>query len=324
MRETYRKAREAYERFSPKDTQAAIAMLEPIVAQDDEGFVQALLANALLSVWASSGTRDVALLARAEDLAVRALDRDPAPALAYQAITRMRTESGDLAAAIQAAREASARAPMLADPHVSLALLLLESGRTADALRHLERAAQLTPRSALVYAVKGAALMLEADLGPAREAFELARRFGGPFMPIFVEMRAAFLWNDRDYARDIAERIAGSPPQLTFHTVLPCVRALANGGDFPARVAQDTLAAIVGPTVGPRRATEVRRSLVDMLAWGRHDAEALALLEALVGSAPFIDVAWLDRAPTLAPYRADPIFARVRAATADRAAALWR
>jgi hypothetical protein len=102
---------------------------------------------------------------------------------------------------------------------------------------------------------------------------------------------------------------------------LPLLRVFA-ARDLEQKDVEPKIDDLLGTRALPLTETVFLQHAVELAASARWDARTLELLDRLSRS-PFIDVAWMDRCPLLAPFRENQAFIDARARIATRAAQLW-
>ena len=148
LREAYEKARAGYEAFALPHVREALAILEEMEAKKPgDPHVRTLLARCLCAAWGQTGARDRAVLARAEELALRALETDPTIAGAHYVIAQVRLADGELVSSLRATEESLRHDPRLGDGHGILGALLCEALFVNEGRRRLDLAARLDPNS---------------------------------------------------------------------------------------------------------------------------------------------------------------------------------
>ncbi len=264
-----------------------------------------------------------AMVAEAEDWALRALNADASPAATFGALGLVRLHQGDMRASVRAFKEALTRDPRYAEASAYLGRLLVESGHVDEGIKRLEFALRLEPniQHAWWNLVRSYALIQQWD--KCHQTMEQALALTGAEMTAnIVRARVAFWKGDRVFAGFTADRIdAVAPPNHFTRALLPALRAFARGERLTQSI--DELMTGAGVTPVPsllvfwcQIGTEV------YAAAGRVEA-ALDSLEGLT-SLPFIDIGWMDHCPALATIRGAGRFGQVRAVVAARAAALWK
>ena len=298
---------------------AGIARLEELhIEAPDDPWVASLLATSLCRVERMLAGSDAALFARAEDLALRALASPASPPLAHHAMALVRSSYADHRACLRAEMEALRRAPRLPEAHLLLGRLLCQLGRVAEGMARLRLAVRLHPGSieahlqlATNHALLGDRKACDESLGRAEGLL------GRPMLPLRV--RLPFILCERELAGDAARmlRDAGATG-ATWESALPALEAYARGEPAPAAPA--LFAKLTDERVAP-----YLRALLQQVACEYYAAigdlpHALETLAEGAANDGFVDLLWLDRTPSLALLRGEPVFARARALIAARVA----
>jgi len=292
-----------------------------------------------------------------------ALERDPDSPIVlstYAALLARRLDAGDgrdaaVAEAERAARRAIERGGDLPDPWVALAVVFNQSHRGVGAIRAIRHALDRGPGDAEAADEAGRLLCeLEPALDEASILLERAH-WTNPRLPfVMVDLvrahalrgdwrRVDQLLADRDAADAPPMRVArarmalwrGEPLPAATSTVPTLGRfawaadALTEAvqhGRMPAEAAAAWLAGLAALPDGSRlRRLFAQLGVEAALRAGAVEAAWPFLDEAVAQG--LVDTAWLGRLPLLAPLRADPRFAAVRATVGARAAPLlevWR
>ncbi|HEU0037327.1 MAG TPA: protein kinase [Kofleriaceae bacterium] len=323
LRERYDQAR-ALMLGGPAKARDAIAMLEAMLREEpDNAWVASLLAVGVTRLGLQTGADDASLFARAEELALRALDRDPSNGQGYYAIAVVRSVKGEHAEAIAASREALRRAPLLAEPHFLIGRVLGWTGRVAEALQRVDLSIRLDPRSTDGREEKVRLLALTGEREAARrELAELDRMYvqGG----VLPRLRLMSWWQDPRLAIEALDIMRAHPTGASWQLAQPTLEAYVRG-DLPAMLAigRETIKQLTGDRVFPRHRAHMFELAVELflVAGGRDDA--LEILDELGRMKAFLNLMWLDRCPNLAEVRDHAVFAQTRAATAERVARLF-
>lgn len=320
LRERYDRARAAYERFEVHSVHEAIVLLEELHAErPGDPSIMALLACAVTREWRQLGASDEGTLARAEELALRALDADPSLGETYHAIGLIRSAAGDFRAGLRAIGEALRRSPLNAEAHSVVAQLRMETGHLDDALARAALAARIDPHLLSAQFTRIWVFALRGDRGRAEEALAAAAR-GGNTATVLLESRLAYWWHDREMADRVAEQIERSAGRASWGLAAPLLRAYAAG----QRYADDggVIGKITSTRVAPRHRCMMHEVATEYFLLQDEPARALGEIERAV-VLPYLNLAWLDGCPLLEPIRPDPRFAAARAVVAARAASLW-
>ncbi|HEY1959136.1 MAG TPA: protein kinase [Polyangiaceae bacterium] len=321
LREAYEKARSEMQGFALPRVRTAIGILEELEAKKPgDPRVRALLARGLLFAWAQLGARDRATVARAEELALRALEVEPSLAMAHHVIAAVRSNDGELMAAVRAETECLRHDPRNADAHAQLGLLMCEALHVNEGRRRLELAARLEPENttAAFFELNVLGLVGERDRARARLAETVSRQ--GPLSSVVVMTRLAVWWNDREMAASAAELIERAQAGASWDHAARIMRSLLAQRVDPEAVT--IFGTLTTKDVAPRRRTMMHELAADYFA---AMGEKELAIEHVVASArtPSTSLLWLDASPSLASVRSDPRVAEARAVIAARCADLW-
>jgi len=320
LRERYDRARAAYERFEVGSVRQAIALLEELDAESpNEPSIMSLLACALTREWRQLGASEEGALARAEELALRALDADSSLGETYYAIALIRSASGDFRASMRALGEALRRSPLNGEAHSVVAQLLAETGHLDDALARAALAIRLDPRLIAAHFTRIWVHALRKDRARAEEALAAATQAGN-VATLLLESRLAYWWRDREMAGRVAEEISRTAGRASWSLAAPLLAAYAAGERRPD--AEAGMLQITSTRVAPRHRCMMHEVAAEYFMIYDDTERALDQIERAV-ALPYLNVAWLDGCPLLEPIRPDPRFAAARAIAAARAASLW-
>ncbi len=322
VRELYDEARAKYAKFGTAHSREAIAILEKgLEAHPGDAWLTSFLGAAVARVWLQTGGTDRDLIARAEELSLRALATDPTIGETFHTIAALRLYEGDTRAAVRALNEALVRAPLHAEAHQNLGKIMIETGFVEEGMKRLELAQRLDPNLLLTLFEVARTRALQGDRAGALSALEAAVQKGGEMGSVFPRLRLIIWWRDVAEAEKTAAILERSNTGATWERALPMVQAFARGEYWAG-----------AETLFPKLADDARgapkhRAFMYELAaeyYGAFDRRELCL-EAIERGAelPMIDIFWLDKCPSLDCVREDPRFARARATVAARAAAVW-
>jgi len=335
VRAIFDRASKAYANFSVSFVREAIAILEEgLAAHPDEPWLTSLLGAALARQWVQLGSSDRDMIARAEELSLRALAIDASIAETFHTIAMLRFVAGDMRAAVRGFQETLTRAPLHASAHLNLGRVLCETGFVEQGLERLELARRIDPQLLLTYFELARTRALMGDRRAADVALDEAVARGGELAAVFPRLRLLTWWPDPALARRVATTLESSKTGAIWERALPMVQHMAEGEFWPSAIAVfDDLAE------GARSAPQHRAFMLALKAEylgafstdppqaGRGYVHSLReeTLQTIEQAAalPFVDVLWLDRCPALASVRDDPRFVRARAVVAARAAAVW-
>lgn len=321
LRAIYDEANAVFERLELTPLHGALATLDALSEADRaDPWITTLRARLRMRIWLIQGAFESDAPIVAEELLLRALDRDPTIAEAYHALGSLRLAAGDYQAARRAFEEALRRAPTLAISHVQLGMLAAETGHLTQGLRSLDVAMRLQPENASgalerlrLVALTEPRVATEAEVLRVRETF-------GPFASLSLEVRLPFWWRDRALAGAVATQVEAHKSGASWEHAAPFLRDYETG-PRPEWVAS-SYAGVAKMPIIPRRRTLLLMVAAEHLAAIGSVDEAFVHMQAAADAA-LVDVLWLDRCPALDELRDDPRFGRIRAAVALRAAAVW-
>lgn len=321
LRAIYDEANAVFERLELTPLHGALATLEALSETDRaDPWITTLRARLRMRIWLIQGAFESDAPIVAEELILRALDRDPTIAEAYHALGSLRLAAGDYQAARRAFEEALRRAPTLAISHVQLGMLAAETGHLAQGFRSLDVAMRLQPENASgalerlrLVALTESRAATEAEVLRVRETF-------GPFASLSIEVRLPFWWRDRALAGAVATHVESHKSGASWEHAAPFLRDYETG-PRPEWVVS-SYAGVAKLPIIPRRRTLLLMVAAEHLAAIGSVDEAFVHMQAAADAA-LVDVLWLDRCPALDELRDDPRFGRIRAAVALRAAAVW-
>jgi serine/threonine-protein kinase len=321
LREAYEKAQAHVAAFVLPRLQAAIAILEDIEAKHPgDPRVRTLLAGAIFGAWAQMGARDRAGLARAEELALRALDVDATLAGAHHLIAQVRLMDGELAAALRANEECLRHDPRNAEAHEAIGSLMCQALHVSEGKRRLELAARIHPTGTSIVLSRITVYALIGERERARTLLADLATSGGVPATILPMTRLAAWWDDRELAARAAHLIDETKSGAAWDVAAGMMRSIAEGKFAPE--ATQIFAELTASTVALRRRAAMHLIAADYFAVMGEGEQALGHIVA-TSRLPFTDLLWLDACPSLARVRNDPRFAEARALTAARCAELW-
>ncbi len=321
LRAIYDEANAVFERLELAPLHGALASLEALSEEDRaDPWITTLRARLRMRIWLIQGAFESDAPIIAEELLLRALDRDPTIAEAYHALGSLRLAVGDYQAARRAFEEALRRSPTLAIAHVQLGMLAAETGHLAQGLRSLDVAMRLQPENASG-ALERLRLVALTEPRATTEAEVLrVRATFGTFASLSLEVRLPFWWRDRALAGAVATCVESHKSGASWEHATPFLRDYETG-PRPEWVAS-SYAGVAKLPIIPRRRTLLLMVAAEHLAAIGSVDEAFGHMQSAADSA-LIDILWLDRCPALDALRDDPRFGRIRARVALRAAAVW-
>lgn len=323
IREIWERAHASFARFALESVREAVKTLEAGLEQHPgDAWLMSLLGAALARVWMQTGASDRDVIARAEELSLRALAVDPSNGETFHTIATMRSATGDGRAAVRALEEALTRMPMHAASHGDLGRLLCEGGFVEEGLKRLELAVRLEPKLLLLWFDIARTHALLGDRAAADEALAKADAIGGPHSSMFPRLRMVFWWRDRKLAGELADILSGIKSGASWENAIPTLRAFSRGETDPT--AKATFERLADEA---RAAARYRAFMYELGAeyFGATDQkeEAMEMLDRAT-ELPLVDLLWIDRCQALDCIRDDPRFARARALVASRVNEMWR
>jgi eukaryotic-like serine/threonine-protein kinase len=283
----------------------------------NDPWIMTALGNVLNALWNNRwGDPDNSLIARAEELSLRAMAIDPTIGEPYSNVAMVRLQFGELRAAVRGFRDAIARSPLEGSAHAYLGQLLGESGYVEEAFRRIELAARIEPAAAHTSGFEIARLAALIGDDARYESTMRRLRAEAPMIAALIDLRVSVWRNDRSMLERLATYAPAPPPQMEMW-IAPMRAALLGQPierESYVEAARSPHGSLRRRTYMYQLATEARARL------GR--ADAFDTLES-AASLLLVDVVWLDKCGALDHLRDDPRFARVRAITAQRAASMW-
>jgi tetratricopeptide (TPR) repeat protein len=255
----------------------------------------------------------------ARDAAMRAVQAAPDLSEPRVALALTRLHAGDVVGGVVALREAIARSPSNGEAIGWLGEILLEIGRTDEAVRRLELALSLddslnTPRWALArYRA------YQGDFAGAMEAMDIVSQRTGD--PRFATVKARLLlWNrDLEGVQRFGEQIQAQSGDDTFLTLYP-IKAIL--GEEPVELALERVERLLQqPGASHRMLTVARQSMAEICAFLDRTDLALGLISRATDLG-LTDLLWADRCPLLASTRLRPEWPLLRERIAAHAEAV--
>ncbi|HSN25121.1 MAG TPA: hypothetical protein VLT45_02515, partial [Kofleriaceae bacterium] len=293
-----------------RDTPRAMALLEQGVAiTPDEPRLISNLAIAHVRMAFFLGETNTTSLARAIELAHRALALAPQLADSHIAAAHVALNTGDAVEAAVQFRSAIACAPHLTEAHEHLGRLLLEAGYIDVAIARLDETLRIAVGPRMVRWDIGRAWVLEGRWDEYR-ALEAELQAEGRDRPM---SRVRYMWWQRDLSglREFRRWFdAGGQTALAPEAIRAMLRVFLDS-DYAA-VRDQMIGFIHAEKVNARRRAFVTQMAVEAAAFaGDLDTAFVALGHA--NDSGLFDLHWLDKCQLLAPLRADPRFAGARA-----------
>jgi serine/threonine-protein kinase len=321
LRPAYEEAMAEFNGFALPRVRKAIAILEEIERkQPGDPRIRTLLARCLWSEWGQLGGRDRALIGRAEELALRAIEGDPTIGAAHHVISQIRVSDGELAAAVRADEEALRCDPRDANAHSAIGWMLAEALYVTEGIRRLDLATRLEPANPGVVFARSHVLALAGQTDKARAAIDDLVKRAGILAGVVVLSRFVVWWNDKELAASVAEAIENAKAGAAWDPAAIFMRSVIDGK--PDARADDIAARLTEPSVAPRRRAIMHEVCADFYALLGEPEKSLAHVSALA-NLPSTNLLWMDACPALASVRGDPRFAEARAMIAARVAQLW-
>jgi TolB-like protein len=251
---------------------------------------------------------------RARIAAERAVSAAPHLAEAHLALSRVRYDDAEIAAAARSLRQALHISPSNAEAHWLWGWMHAELGDVRFGIERLTVAGRLDPRMSVTVIER---LRAHALLGEWDRVDELyaAPSSESTLYPRLIHRARLLMWRgDVAAVQQLAD--AGIPTSLPV--LRDVVESILRGRMTPALVELFGRAMEAAKDV-PRSHCFAIQLACEYRAFGGEREEALALLETADASHLF-DINWLDRCPVLRALHVEPRFQAVRARTAARAA----
>jgi tetratricopeptide (TPR) repeat protein len=278
----------------------------------------ALLALSIMRTFTQLGASHVDVAARAEELALRAIDIDPHVADAYYAVSLVRWVTGDYRGVLQALQETLRRNPLLSDAHAGLASILCDIGQMSESLQRIDLAIRLNPRDFNARATRMRTLALMHRKEEALREIERCYELGGGAGITNLECRLVFWWGDRERAGALAERMEKFAANATWDTAIPALRAYGRGEIDPTTSSR--IDAMLAKSDGTFHALVSQIATEYFAVVGDRERALHYLVRA--NARAFWGLSWLDHCPALDSIRDAPELAAVRARTAEKIAQL--
>jgi serine/threonine-protein kinase len=322
LRARFIELRERLHVFDANVVRSAMASLEAMRAEaPQDPWIAAALAAALVRIWHFEGCADAKLAARAEELALRAIDIDPSVADAYFAVGSIRAAMCDFGAALRAAQEALRHNRRIADAHQLVGGIMGDAGRLEECVRRLELAIRLEPKAPSIRNHLALALALMGRKDDALQTLAETKALGGVMVTVPCEQRLVVWWRDYERAGQLAEEMTSLRTGAAWEQAIPFLRAYARHEPYGG--ADAILSVLASPRIAPRRRSMMYEIFADYHADIGETERAFVYLDEAM-KLPYINLAWLDRSPSLDSLRASPRFAEMRAHTAERIGQLLR
>ena len=322
----YLRGRHEYNSFRRDKMERATELYrQALLRAPDDPTILTAYALACVRLWFLIGGPEGARHAdEARTTARRALDLAPHRAEPLVASACVHMHDGDTTLAVHELSRSLRIDPDLVIAHEFLGRILIEIGRPDAGIVHLTTALALDP---FVPAVRWEITRVQELLG---HHAEVDAQFEQPVSNdnettgrVLTFARIAFWRRDpRLCMRLLQGTRTDSPPVLLARSLGQMLAATDDGADDPAQargfVARlDTMAS--GLISNPRQRALMHQLRTEVAGYyGEADLAAEALAKA--DACNLIDIVWLDSCPLLAPLRAHPDFARLRAPVAERAA----
>jgi tetratricopeptide (TPR) repeat protein len=316
LRARFDEMRKFLGRFNQNDTRRAVATAEALLAEaPHDPWILGALGLGIVQIWLAGGSTDSALIARAEELALRAIDLEPRAADAYVVIGSIRLGVCDYRAALRAVQEALRHNPRLAQAHHVIAMIMGEVGSLDEAVRRLELCLRLDPSSLTARNTHVWALALLGKKAAAEQAIAEAHAIAGAGSFIPMEIRLCVWWHEPERAASLLERVSALKTGGVLGFATPFLRAYASGKRIEGY--DEALTQQAFREASPRRRCGMSQVFAEYYADRGEEEQVFVWLDEAM-KLPFIDMAWLDLCPSLAAIRPSPRFAEIRAKTALR------
>ena len=309
----YLRARHEYRKFWPEPVARSIGLFEQALtlAPDDP----LLLAGLALALARHAFFVGPSGLARAREVAVRAVAAAPHLGEAQLAYGSALFQLGEMPLAVRALRAAVIQSPGLAEAHGVLGRLLTEAGAVDEGLRRLEAAIAIDPDAPLVLPDLGRTYALLGQWDKAETIFDRLRKDAGLG---YWTLRGRMAWWRRQgaLAEDYFAQIPDGDGTLRIAKLL--VEVVRSG-----RIAADALDLDERERGGggARRQAFFFQLRAEVSGYVRDLEQTLASLHRSV-EVGLIDRIWLERCPLLDQARGDPRFKVLHAEVVARTQAI--
>jgi TolB-like protein/tRNA A-37 threonylcarbamoyl transferase component Bud32 len=313
----YLRATHEYRKFWLEDVKRAVDLYEQALERaPHDPTILAACARARARIAFFGGEGAATMLQLAVQAAERAVAGAPELGESWVALATVRFMGGDAAGAVRAAVTALGKSKGLAPAHEMLGRILVEAGRTDDALIHLRTALSIDPSNTVLRFELARAYALLGNWPEAERYMDVPVKLPGEVVSRYLFRTRLCLWRGEGH------------PDLDDPPVLgPEMGALGNPAELRnlQRTRELTESYRAGLDAGARRGEphSRRRTLffqinTEVYAYVFEIDHALAALAEAIESG-LIDLFWLDRCPVLDAVRKDGRFAPLRAEVAERA-----
>jgi serine/threonine-protein kinase len=302
-----------------RDTPKALAMLEQALAlTPDEPRLIANIAIAHVRLAFFMGEGNEQSLKRATELAGRAIIEAPHLADSHIAMGHVELNSGNAARAAVQFRQAIACAPHLSEPHEQLGRLLLEAGYLDVALARLDETLRMA----------GGPRMVRWDIARAyalENNWDEVDRIIGELQAEGRDRgiaRVRYRWWQRDLnaLEDFRRVFDSSQTRSLVPDLIIGMLGVFLDGTY-AEVMPRIRRAFDAETANPRRRAFAGQLIVEAAAFVGDRDTAFELLEATYEAGLF-DLHWLDKCPLLDELRTDPRYPSIQVRVKARAEAI--
>jgi serine/threonine protein kinase len=238
----------------------------------------------------------------------------------HLAIAMLAVQSGDYRMAATALQEALHIAPTYAAAHDYLGRLQLEAGRPERGMRHAQLAWELDPSLFLVPRDLARYHALRGDRERCLQWWAEIVRTCPDRHPVYLqELRFASWFRDTAWVARVAAALGVEAGQnrIQFSMVRLYPRT-----DLAESELREVVSVGLNTVDNPRVRSLVRQLGCELAAWHGFDQLALEYLTAAADGV-LVDLDWLDHCPLLDRLRDREAFARARMLVADRADAIW-
>ncbi len=313
----YLRARHEYLKYWRAHVLAAKDLFEQALARaPDDPMILSGYAMTLTRIFMFDPQADAAG-ERAREVAERALRLAPHLGEPRVALATYKLNIGDSVGAAEEVRRALAVSPTLSEAQDLYGRLLVEVGELDAGIARLRLALAGEPRLAICSYEIGRAYALLGQLDQSDAMFGAPPSEHGSTQLYWIHRARIALWHQRvDLARQwLADMRARDAVPYAAGALLQVVIGEAVSDDERRDVEERASA----PGRALRRRAFFGQIASEVRAVQRNVDEALRWLET-ADAAGLFDLAWLERCPILGALRADPRYARVHAATVERAA----
>jgi len=313
----YLRAQHEHHKVWRDDALRAVDLYEQALARaPNDATILAASARARVRVAFFGGAGAAEALAKAREGADRAVAGAPDRGEAWVALAAARMMGGDPAGAVRAAVTALEKSRGLAPAHDLLGRILIEVGRTDEAISHLRTAMSIDPTEMLTRFELARAYALLGRPAEADALLDLPVTDLSTRVTRFVYRTRVSLWRGEIHPE------LDDPPEVGLELgPLSDMRSLVEvmrTRELPDAYRERLEASARSGEAGSRRRALFHQLNAELYAYVFEVDHALESIAQAVTSG-LLDVVWMDRCPVFDPVRADPRFAPLREEVSARA-----